>query len=69
MKTYLSLMASIVAIAICGAVGVLGALAAVRTLGLDGVVAALVAVVIGVLLATLLWAGGVALLRAMRVLK
>jgi hypothetical protein len=69
MKRFLSLMASIVAIAICGAAGVLGALATVRALGLDGVVAALVAVVIGVLIATLLWAGGVALLRSMKVLE
>ena len=69
MKTFLSLMASLVAITICGAAGVLVALAAVRALGLDGVAAALVAVIIGVLVATLLWASGVALLRALKVLK
>ena len=68
MKTFLSLMASLIAIAICGAAGVLSALAAVRALGLDGVGAALVAVIIGVLVATLLWAAGVYLLRAMKVL-
>jgi hypothetical protein len=69
MKTFLSLMASIVAISICGAAGVLGAFAIVRALGLDGVVAALAAVIIGVLVATLLWAAGVAFLRAVKVLK
>jgi len=69
MKTFLSLMASLAAISICGAAGVFGALAIVRALGLDGVVAALVAVIIGVLFATLLWAAGVAFLRAMKVLK
>lgn len=69
MKTFLSLMASLAAITICGAAGVLVALAAVRALGLDGVGAALVAVIIGVLVATLLWASGVALLRALKVLK
>jgi len=62
-------MASLVAITLCGAAGVLVALAAVRALGLDGVVAALVAVIVGVLIATLLWAGGVALLRSVKVLK
>ncbi len=69
MRKFLPLMASLVAITICGAAGVLVAFAAVRALGLDGVVAALVAVVVGVLIATLLWAAGVALLRSMKVLK
>jgi len=69
MKTFLSLMASLAAIAVCGAAGVMGALAIVRGLGLQGVVAALVAVIVGVLVATLLWAGGVALLRSMKVLR
>jgi len=69
MKTFFSLMASLAAIAVCGAAGVMGALAIVRALGLQGVVAALVAVIVGVLVATLLWAGGVALLRSMKVLR
>jgi len=69
MKSFLPLLASIVAIVICGAAGVVGAVAIVRSLGLDGVPAALLAVLVGVLIATLLWAGGVALLRTMKVLK
>ena len=66
MKSLLPLLGSLVAISICGACGVLGALFVVRALDLQGVVAALVAVIIGVLVATLLWAGGVAILRAMK---
>ena len=69
MKTFLSLMASLVAITLCGATGVLGAFAIVRALGLDGVAAALVAVVVGVLIATLLWTAGVVVLRSLKVLK
>jgi hypothetical protein len=69
MKTFLSLAASLVAITFCGALGVLTAFSIVRALGLGGVIAALVAVVVGILVATLLWAGGVAVLRSIKVLK
>lgn len=66
MKPFLSLMGSLIAISICGTGGVFGGLLVVRALGLEGVGAALVAVIIGVIVATLLWAGGVAILRAMK---
>ena len=69
MNPIVSLLLSLVAIVCCGATGVLAAFAVVRALDLAGVVAALLAVVIGVLVATLMWAGGVALLRSLRVLK
>jgi hypothetical protein len=69
MNPIVSLLLSLVAITCCGATGVLVAFAVVRALGVSGVVAAILAVLVGVLVATLMWAGGVALLRALRWLR
>ena len=64
-----SILLSLVAISLCGGVGALVAFALVGALGLEGVIGALVAVVTAVLVATLLFAMGVAVLRSLRWLK
>lgn len=63
MKTFASKLISIVAVILCGGTGAVAAVALVRELGLSGVVAALVASVVAIGVATVLWIAGVALLR------
>ena len=58
-----SIFGSIVSILICGVAGGVAAWTIVSGLGIDGVTGALVAAVIGMLVATALWAGGSWLLR------
>ena len=58
-----SILVSILAILVCGVAGGVAAWAAVRALALDGVPGALVAAVIGMVVATALWAGGIANFR------
>ena len=60
-----SLFVSTIAILICGVAGGYSAWMLVSKLGIDGVVGAFVAAVIGMIVATALWAGGAALLRAL----
>ena len=60
-----SIMVSIIGILICGMAGGFSAWMLVSTLGIDGVAGALVAAVIGMIVATALWAGGAALVRAL----
>ena len=69
MNPIVSLLLSLVAIAISGTGGVLVALFVIREVGLTGVLAAIAAVMIGVLVATAIWVAGVALLRSLRWLK
>jgi hypothetical protein len=59
-----SIFASIIGILICGVAGGYFAWLLVSNLGIDGVIGAFVAAVIGMIVATALWAGGSALLRA-----
>ena len=59
------MLGSILGIFICGAGGGLAAWAAVTALGLDGVLGAILAVVIGMIVATALWAAGTSLLRVL----
>jgi len=58
-----SIFGSIVSILVCGVAGGVAAWTIVSGLGIDGVTGALVAAVIGMLVATALWAGGSWLLR------
>jgi len=60
-----SLFVSTIGILICGVAGGYSAWMLVSKLGIDGVVGAFVAAVIGMIVATGLWAGGTALLRAL----
>lgn len=62
----LSFVLRLLAIGLCGGGGGLVAWLMVSTLGLTGVAGAIAAAVIGMVLATLFWAGGIALLRALR---
>ena len=55
---------SIIAILVCGVAGGFAAWLLVSNLGIDGVIGALAAAVIGMIVATALWAGASALLRA-----
>jgi len=64
----MSLILNVLAIIACGGGGTLLAWLLVSMLGWTGVPGTLAAVAIGMLAATLLWAGGVALLRALRLL-
>ena len=58
-----SIFISIIAILICGVAGGYSAWLLVANLGIDGVAGALVAAVIGMVVATALWAGGSAVVR------
>ena len=60
-----SVLGSIVGIVLCGVAGGFAAWMLVAALGVDGVVGALAAAVIGMVMATALWAGGSSLLRAL----
>jgi len=61
-----SIIGSIVGILLCGVAGGFAAWMFVAMLGIDGVTGAFVAAVIGMVVATALWTGGTALLRALR---
>jgi len=60
-----SMLGSILGILICGVAGGFVAWSAVTALGIDGVFGAILAAVIGMVVATALWAGGTSLLRAL----
>jgi hypothetical protein len=60
-----SIVGSILGIAVCGVGGGLAAWGSVTALGLDGVFGAILAAVIGMVVATALWAGGSSALRGM----
>ena len=64
-----SLLLSLVAIIVCGGAGAIAAFALVQAIGTGGVLSAIVAVVVGIVVATLLFALGVALLRSLHLLK
>ena len=64
-----SIVGSIVGILLCGIAGGFAAWMLVSMLGLDGVPGALVAAVMGMIVATALWAGGSWLLRTVGWLK
>jgi hypothetical protein len=64
-----AVLGSILGIFVCGVTGGLTAWSAVSALDLDGVPGALVAAVIGMVVATALWAGGSTLLRALGFLR
>lgn len=59
-----SLIGSIVGILVCGGIGAVGGWVLVSALGVGGVPGALVAAFAAMLLAVLLWAGSVGVLRA-----
>jgi hypothetical protein len=58
-----SIVGSILGIFVCGSAGAVAAWALVAALGQDGVVGAILAAVIGMIVATALWAVGTTLLR------
>ncbi len=60
-----SVLGSIVGILVCGVAGGFAAWMLVAALGVGGVAGALAAAVIGMVVATALWAGGSSLLRAL----
>jgi hypothetical protein len=65
----MSLILNLLAIIVCGGGGALLAWLLVSVLGWTGVAGVLAAAVTGMLAATLFWAGGVALLRALRLIE
>ena len=60
-----SIYTSVLAILLAGVAGGVTAWAAVHAMGVDGVPGALVASVIGMVVATALWAGGTTLFRVL----
>jgi hypothetical protein len=64
-----AVIGSILGIFVCGVGGGLAAWSAVSALDLDGVLGAIVAAVIGMVVATALWAGGSTLLRVLGLLR
>jgi hypothetical protein len=64
-----AVIGSILGIFVCGVAGGLAAWSMVSALDLDGVLGAILAAVIGMVVATALWAGGSTLLRALGLLR
>ena len=60
-----SILGSVIGILVCGVAGGFASWMLVAALGVDGVPGALAAAVIGMVVATALWAGGSSLLRAL----
>jgi len=60
-----SILGSILGILVCGVGGGFAAWASVTALGVGGVLGAILAAVIGMVVATALWTGGTTLLRAL----
>jgi hypothetical protein len=69
MRTLLSVLASVVAILACGALGTAAGLALRAWLALDGIAGALLALFVAMVVATAAWALGMAMLRAARILR
>lgn len=61
-----SILGRLLGIVLCGGIGGIAAWAAVQAIGLSGPLGAIVAAVIGMVVATALWAAGTSLLRALR---
>lgn len=59
-----SIFVTIIGILFCGVAGGFSAWMLVSNLGIDGIIGAFIAAVVGMIVATVLWAGGAALLRA-----
>ncbi len=64
MRGFVSITLNIIAIVFCGGAGALAGYSVVAAVGLTGVFAALTATVIAMIIATLAWAIGAALVRA-----
>ena len=64
-----SIALSVLAILACGALGALAGFGVAASIGWAGTGAAILAAVIGMVVATLAWAAGVALLRKLRWLR
>ena len=62
-------MVSLVAIVLCGGVGAIAGFGLARSLSLDGLAGALLAAITAIVVATLLWIAGVAVLRGLGRLK
>lgn len=69
MRTFLSVVSNVVAIVLCGALGAGAGMALRATLGLDGVAGALLALFVAMVVATVAWALGAAVLRAAGILR
>jgi hypothetical protein len=65
----MQLFVTIVAIALCGGIGGVAGWALVTSLGLSGVVAAIIAASAGMAIATALWVGLTSLLRTLGVMR
>jgi len=64
-----SIFVSVIGILFCGVAGGYSAWMLVSNLGIDGVIGAFIAAVVGMIVATALWAGGAALLRALGLMR
>jgi hypothetical protein len=69
MRRYLLIALNVISIIACGAVGGGTGFLISRALSLEGVTAAVVAAIIGMVVATACWAGGSAVLRALGVIR
>jgi hypothetical protein len=68
-NSFPAIVLSLLAIVLCGGLGALAGFALVRILGLSGTLGALAAVVAGMVVATLAYGLGVALLRKLGAFK
>ena len=65
----LNVVLNLLAIVVCGALGAGAGYGVVTLAGIDGVAGALVAALVGMLVATAAWAAGVVALRALGVVR
>ena len=61
-----SVLGNVLGIVVCGGIGGVSAWAVVTALGWDSTLGAIVAAIIGMVIATAVWAAGTSLLRALR---
>jgi hypothetical protein len=64
-----AIVGSLIGILVCGGIGGFVAWSAVNAWGMNGVLGAMLAAAIGMVVATTLWVGGASLLRALRWLR
>jgi len=68
-RSLMLIVLNLVAIILCGGLGGVAGFGLIRTFELNGVTGALVAALVGMVVATLAWAAGVSLLRVLGLVR
>ena len=69
LRTLTLIALNALAIVVCGGLGAAAGFSVIGWLGLDGLAAAIVAIVVAMPVATIAWAAGATLLRALRITR